>query len=47
MVSTKGDDTDGMGFNPHRKRVARRADYVFVGAAILAVIAMVAWALFS
>jgi hypothetical protein len=47
MVSTNCDDTDGMGFNPHRKRVIRRADYVFVGAAIVAVVALLAWALFS
>jgi hypothetical protein len=32
-----------MGFNPYRKFVPRRADYVFVAAAILAVIALLAW----
>jgi hypothetical protein len=36
-----------MGFDPHRKRVARRTDYVFVAAAVLAVVALLAWALFS
>ncbi len=34
-----------MGFNPYRKFVARRADYVFVIAAIAAVVVLVAWAL--
>ena len=34
-----------MGFNPYRKFVAKRADYVFVVAAIVAVIGLVAWAL--
>jgi hypothetical protein len=33
-----------MGFNPHRKRVRRASDYVFVAAAVLAAIALVAWA---
>jgi hypothetical protein len=33
-----------MGFNPYRKFRARRADYAFVVAAALAVIALVAWA---
>ena len=35
----------GMGFNPYRKFVAKRADYVFVVAAIAAVVALLAWAL--
>ena len=34
-----------MGFNPYRKFVAKRADYVLVVAAILATIGLVAWAL--
>jgi len=34
-----------MGFNPHRKRVARRSDYVFVGAAAALCIALVLWTL--
>jgi hypothetical protein len=34
-----------MGFNPHRRRVARTTDYLFVGAAVLAVIGLLAWAL--
>ncbi len=42
-----GGDTGGMGFNPNRKRVARRTDIVFVAAAIIAVIALVAWTAFG
>jgi len=34
-----------MGFNPHRTRVARRSDIVFVLAAVFAVITLVMWAL--
>jgi len=34
-----------MGFNPHRKRVARRSDVVFVAGAVLAVLLLLAWAL--
>jgi hypothetical protein len=33
-----------MGFNPHRKRVRRASDYVFVAAAVVAALALVAWA---
>jgi hypothetical protein len=47
MVSTSSDDTERMGFNPHRKHVPRRADYLFVGAAIVASVALVVWALFA
>jgi hypothetical protein len=47
MVSTPTDDTDGMGFNPHRKHVARRSDYLFVAAAVLAVVGLLAWTLFG
>jgi hypothetical protein len=36
-----------MGFDPNRRRVPRRADFVFVVAAIVAVVALVAWALFA
>ena len=32
-----------MGFNPYRKFVAKRADYVFVVAAVVAVIGLLAW----
>jgi hypothetical protein len=41
------DDTEGMGFNPHRKYVARRSDYVFVAAAVLAALGAVGWVLFG
>lgn len=34
-----------MGFNPNRRRVARRTDIVFVAAAVVAALALVAWAL--
>jgi hypothetical protein len=34
-----------MGFNPYRKFVAKPADYVFVVAAVLVVIGLLAWAL--
>jgi hypothetical protein len=34
-----------VGFNPYRKFVARRADYVFVVAAVLAATLLLAWAL--
>ena len=32
-----------MGFNPYRKFVAKRADYVFIVAAVAAVIGLLAW----
>ncbi|MEZ5260041.1 MAG: hypothetical protein R2705_25085 [Ilumatobacteraceae bacterium] len=40
----RGDHTDGVGYNPHRKRVRRRSDYAFVGFAVLACVLLVAWA---
>lgn len=33
-----------MGFNPHRRRVARRSDLLFVAAAVLLAAALLAWA---
>ena len=33
-----------MGFDPQRRRVRRTTDYVFVGAAVVACIALLAWA---
>ena len=42
-----GSDTGGMGFNPNRKRVARRTDIVFVAAAVIAVVALVIWTAFG
>jgi hypothetical protein len=38
-------DTEAMGFNPHRRRVARKSDYLFVGAAAAACIVLVLWTL--
>ena len=40
-------DTGHVGFNPYRKFIPKRADYVFVAAAILAVIALLAWTIFG
>jgi hypothetical protein len=34
-----------MGFDPHRRRVRRRSDLLFVGAALAVAAALVAWAL--
>ncbi len=34
-----------MGLNPYRKHRARPADYLFVGLAVVACIALLAWAL--
>ena len=33
-----------MGFDPHRRQVRRRSDYVFVAAAIVVALALVVWA---
>ena len=44
MVSMSGDDTDGMGYNPHRKYVPKRGDLAIVIAAILVAIVLVVWA---
>jgi hypothetical protein len=33
-----------VGFDPQRRRVRRPTDYVFVGAAVLACIALLLWA---
>ncbi|MFM2077115.1 MAG: hypothetical protein RJA49_1005, partial [Actinomycetota bacterium] len=37
------DDTERMGFNPQRKRVARTSDYLFVAAAALLCIGLLLW----
>jgi energy-coupling factor transporter transmembrane protein EcfT len=34
-----------MGFNPYRKFVAKRADYLMVAAAVVAVVGLLLWAL--
>jgi hypothetical protein len=39
----RADDTWGMGFNPHRKQRRRPTDIVFVAAAVVACVALVAW----
>jgi len=39
-----GDDNQRMGFNPHRKRVRRTSDYVFVVAGVAVALALVLWA---
>ena len=36
-----------MGYNPYRKRVRRRSDIVFVGAAVVCAALLVAWALLA
>lgn len=36
-------NTEEIGFNPHRKRVVRRSDIVFVAAAICACVALLVW----
>lgn len=36
-----------MGYNPYRKYVRRKSDFVFLGAAIAASVALVVWALFA
>jgi hypothetical protein len=41
MVS---DDTEAMGYNPHRKYVPKRGDLAIVVAAIAVAIALVLWA---
>jgi hypothetical protein len=43
----RADDTDPMGFNPHRTHRRRTSDYVFVAAAVLLCVALVLWALLA
>ena len=38
------DNTEGMGLNPHRKRVVRTSDYFFVATAAIACVALLVWA---
>jgi energy-coupling factor transporter transmembrane protein EcfT len=47
MSCTTGHDTGAVGFNPYRKFVPKKTDYVFVVAAIVAVVALVAWTAFG
>jgi hypothetical protein len=44
MVSMPGDDTEAMGYNPHRKFVPKRGDLLFVTAAIVIALALLVWA---
>jgi hypothetical protein len=44
----RGDDNQSVGFNPYRRSRARgMADYLFVGAALVVCVLLVAWALFG
>jgi hypothetical protein len=36
-----------MGFDPHRRYVPKRADYVFVALALITTAALVVWGLFG
>jgi hypothetical protein len=36
-----------VGFNPFRAQTRKSSDYVFVGAAIVVVVALLAWAFFA
>jgi hypothetical protein len=36
-----------VGFNPFRAQTRKSSDYVFVGAALVVVLALLAWALFA
>jgi hypothetical protein len=36
-----------VGFNPLREQTRRSSDYVFVGAAVMVVLVLLAWAFFS
>ena len=44
MVSMRADDTDGMGYNPNRKFVAKRGDVMFVVVGIAIAVALLVWA---
>ncbi len=44
IVSMPSDDTESMGFDPQRRRVPRRSDYVFVVAAVVVAVGLLAWA---
>ena len=40
-------DLAPMGFDPNRPQVRRPSDYLFVGAAVLLCLALLAWAFFG
>jgi len=42
-----GDDTEQMGYNPHRKLVPKRGDLVLVVAALAIAVVLLLWALFG
>jgi hypothetical protein len=44
MVSTSRDDTDEVGFNPHRKYVPKRSDIALVVVALALALGLVLWA---
>ena len=44
MVSTSGDDTEVMGYNPNRKHVPKRGDLALVAIALIVALALVVWA---
>src|SRR4051794_22062978 len=44
IVSMNGDDTESMGYNPHRKMVRKRGDLLFVVAAIVVAVVLLVWA---
>jgi len=41
------DDTEQMGYNPHRKMVRKRGDLLFVAAAIVVAVLLLVWAFFG
>ncbi|SVC30207.1 uncharacterized protein METZ01_LOCUS283061, partial [marine metagenome] len=45
-VASDADDTDGMGFDPRRPHRQRPSDVLYVGAAVVVAVLLVAWALF-
>ena len=47
MVSIAGDDTEEMGYNPHRKLVPKRGDLLLVMIALVVAAVLLVWALFG
>ena len=45
-VASNADDTDGMGFDPQRPQRRRPSDVIYVGAAVVVAVVLIAWALF-
>jgi len=44
MVSMPADDTDDMGYNPHRKMVRKPGDVALVVLGVAVALALVVWA---